>query len=99
MGYDIYFTSVADSAQTPKIHISYNYNHFYVFFNLPHYRGKSAVEMVVPLKHGISELERLHHSLLTTKDQLNATPGNYHSYLKFLLSYAKAHPAWVFHCE
>lgn len=99
MGYHIYFTSASESAQTPKIHISYNYNAFNKFFDIQLYRTKQAAEMVEPLKHGLSELRRIHYSLPVTKDQLSATPGNYHTYLTLLLSYARAHPTWTFHCE
>jgi hypothetical protein len=51
------------------------------------------------LKHGISELERVYHTLAASKNELNATPGNYHAYLKVLLSYANVHPLWIFHCD
>jgi len=99
MGYDVYFTSTTESSQTPVLVFSYGFNMYYSYFNLPHYRGKLASEIVTPLKHGIAELERIHHTLTPSKNELNATPGNYHAYLKVLLSFATAHPTWTFHCD
>ncbi len=99
MGYDVFFTSTAESAQTPVLNFSYSFNTYYRYFDLPHYRGKLAKEMIEPLKHGISELERVYHTLAASKNELNATPGNYHAYLKVLLSYANVHPLWIFHCD
>ncbi len=99
MGYDIYFISAAESAQTPRMNISYNYNAFYKFFDIPRHRGKTGAEMIEGLTFGISELKRLHHTLSTTKDPLNPTPGNYSNFLQLILVFAKQHPGWTFHCE
>jgi hypothetical protein len=99
MGYDIYFTSVAESAQTPRMNISYNYNAYYKFFDIPRWRGKTGAEMIDGLKIGISELKRMHHTLATTKDPLNPTPGNYSNFLHLILGYATQHPSWTFYCE
>jgi len=99
MGYNVYFTSTAESAQTPVLNFSYSFNAFYRYFDLPRYRGKPASELIAPLKSGIKELERVHYILESTKNTLNATPGNYYAYLKLLLSYATTHPTWTFHCE
>ena len=99
MGYDVFFTSVEEAAQTPKMDISYGFNAFYRYFDLPRYRGKPASDMIAPLESGIAELKRVFHSLETTKDPLKPTPGNYSAYLTYLLSAAKAHPTWIFHCD
>ena len=99
MGYDVFFTSTTDSAQTPKFHFSYSFNAFYRYFDLPHYRNKPAAEMIEPLKRGIAELERVYHTLTASKNELTPTPGNYHAYLKVVLSYATMHPTWTFHCD
>ncbi len=99
MGYDIFFTSVAESAQTVKMNISYSFNAFYRYFDMPRYRGKTAVEMIAPLEAGIAELKRVFHNLEITKDPLKATPGNYHQFLTYILHTAKMHPTWIFHCD
>lgn len=99
MGYDVYFTCAAESAQTPVLNFSYSFNTFYRYFDLPHYCNKPAAEMLESLKRGIAELERVCHTLTPSKNELNATPGNYHAFLKVLLSYATMHPSWTFHCD
>ena len=95
MGYDVYFKSTPESAQTLVLTISYSYNAYYKAFDLPRYRGKRAEEVIPALETGMKELERVYHNLSVTKNTLNATPGNYHQYLTLLLHYAKAHPSWI----
>lgn len=95
MGYDVCFYSTGESAQTPVVNISYSYNTFYKAFDLPRCHGKTGEMLIKPLEEGMAELERMYHNLNLTKNLLNATPGNYHQYLKLLHSYAKAHPTWV----
>jgi hypothetical protein len=100
MGHDLYFTCPTGTAQTSTIHVSYSFNAFYHFFNpTTTAKNTTGADLAPVLTDAINRLNRRAMTLETSKDPLKPVPGNYAQIMNFLLSYAKVHPTWIFHCD
>jgi hypothetical protein len=100
MGHDLYFTCPTGTAKTSTIHVSYSFNAFYHFFNpTTTAKNTTGADLAPVLTDAINRLNRRAMTLETSKDPLKPVPGTYAQIMNFLLSYAKVHPTWIFHCD
>lgn len=99
MGHDLTFVCPSGTAKTPAINVSYSFNAFYYIFNPTTQKNATGADLAPILTNAINRMNRIFMTLETSKDPLRAVPGNYNKVLTLLLTYAKSHPTWIFHCD
>ena len=99
MGHDLYFLCATGTSRTVAINVSYSFNTFYYIFNPTTQKNTAGADLAPILTEAINRMNRIFMTLEPSKDPLKVIPGNYYKALNLLLTQAKEHPTWIFHCD